>query len=138
MSDLTELQKRLLAAIDISEYGDAITDPIWMFSIQDNIEDVRSAAIPAIVGSLITKGYVGTSCSGTDEHCIWMTESGAAAYRAANEGKSHSHLPTEYDQFRAETLSGDTDLEFSKWHDQLLERIYKATAIPEELLQETK
>lgn len=88
MTNLTAKEIAVLAAIDHSEYGDGITDPVWTFSIADNVDrDVvpNDSSLGGIVASLVKKGLVITDPDSTpeDDHCTGFTDEGVEAYAKA-------------------------------------------------------
>lgn len=83
-TNLTMLELSVLAAIDASEYGDELTNEIWMFSVTDNMEDggATPKQLPGVVSSLVKKGLVKSGGTGNDAG-VHMTDAGAGAYMAA-------------------------------------------------------
>lgn len=88
---LTAMELAALTAIDHSEYGDALDEPIWSFSVTDNIDKaIPKKSVPGIVSSLSKKGLVHCSGGGApistgapDDATIMMSEAGIRAYVAA-------------------------------------------------------
>lgn len=87
---LTNYELAVLKAIDSSEYGDSLSDAIWMFSVWDNIDHSvvkNRSSLSGIISSLVKKGYVRTDAfEGTglnDDATIEMTMEGVDAYIAA-------------------------------------------------------
>jgi hypothetical protein len=80
-TNLTALELSVLRAIDASEYGDVLTDEIWMFSVTDNMEagGATPKQLPGVVSSLVKKGLVKSGGTGNDAG-IHMTDAGATAY----------------------------------------------------------
>jgi hypothetical protein len=94
MTRLTMLELAVLKAIDDSEYGEALTDGVWTFSVQDHMPaGVPARSLGGIVASLSKKGYAHACDCGRDAY-IAMTNEGAAAYLAANPGAKKS-LPVD-------------------------------------------
>ena len=84
MTNLTMLELAVLKALDDSEYGDALTDGVWTFSVQDHMPaGVPARSLGGIVASLTKKGCVVACDHGRDAY-IAMTNAGAQAYLAAN------------------------------------------------------
>lgn len=86
MTTITTLEFAVLRAIDNSEYGDFITDQVWMFSVTDNLDrdivpDITS--FPGIVSSLKKKRLVGSCEYRGEDPGIWMTDAGVETYAAA-------------------------------------------------------
>lgn len=81
---LTTNELAVLRAIDSSEYGDALCDQIWSFSIADN-SDLPQRSIPGIVSSLAKKGLTVSGASG-GEDTVAMTLFGATTYINAVNG----------------------------------------------------
>ena len=80
MTNLTTLELQVLTAIDNSEYGyDDIMEPVWFFSVADNM-DCEAAQLSGIISSLHKKGLAHTFDEGTEDHIIQMTSEGVKAY----------------------------------------------------------
>jgi hypothetical protein len=88
MTNLTMLELAVLKALDDSEYGEALTDGVWTFSVQDHMPaGVPARSLGGIVASLTKKGFARACDHGRDAY-IAMTDAGAAAYIAANPNHS--------------------------------------------------
>jgi hypothetical protein len=88
---ITVSELKVLEALDASEYGDVLTDPVWTFSVTEEC-GIASASVAGVVSSLVKKGLVwagGTSRDAT----LQMTEAGAAAYLDATGGTSRKTRP---------------------------------------------
>jgi hypothetical protein len=82
MKQLTNLQFKLLLAIDQSEYGDALTDDVWTFSVLDSTY-ITARQLPGVIAGALKAGLVrvGNSENGrAHAQYIGMTSDGAAAY----------------------------------------------------------
>jgi hypothetical protein len=94
---LTANELKVLKAVDDSEYGDALTDGVWTFSVMDyaNFPSARSAG--GVVASLSKKGFINAdpdSGHGENDACIIITETGAVAYIAAVGAENvHKSIP---------------------------------------------
>lgn len=80
METLTSKELAFLKALDDSEYGDEITDPIWTWNIAENIEDIDASSLGGIAASLNKKGLIWSDEDAGDENCTSMTEEGAKLY----------------------------------------------------------
>lgn len=78
---LTANELAVLNAIDESEYGDTLRDPVWTFTIEDN-SALSGRVISGVVSSLHKKGLVISSGSGRDQQ-IEITAKGVEAFIAA-------------------------------------------------------
>ena len=89
---ITDLEFEILKAIDLSEYGEHLTDDIWFFSVEDNASDkITKSNISGLVGSLVKKGLVSVCDAGTEDHTIAMTASGAGGYVGRNGGSQKTY-----------------------------------------------
>ena len=90
-TNLTALELLALRAIDRSEYGEFLDEPIWAFSVADNIDkSVAKKSVPGIVSSLSKKGLVHCSGGGQpisrgapDDATISMSDKGIEVYTKA-------------------------------------------------------
>lgn len=79
MINVTSNELEALRGIDHSEYGDCITTPVWSFSVTENCL-LKTRSVPGVVSSLVKKGLVTVSDSGTAVACIAMTKAGVEVY----------------------------------------------------------
>jgi len=78
MVNLTVMEKAVLSAIDNSEFGDDLCDPVWTFSIEGC---VPKASLGGVIGSLVKKNLVlAMEIYGDDDATIEMTKMGADVY----------------------------------------------------------
>lgn len=84
MTNITSKEMALLKAIDDSEYGDSIMDPIWTWSATDCIEGegITEASMGGIIASAGKKGLINIHLDKDEpeNNCIAMTEAGWKAY----------------------------------------------------------
>ena len=79
---LTQNELEVLKAIDSSEYGDNLNDPVWSFTIADNSK-LEKTSIPGICSSLSKKGLVSCTEYEENQNTIAITKKGIEAYVAA-------------------------------------------------------
>ena len=79
---LTSNEFKILRAIDASEYGDALTEDVWTFTLA-NHSDLSGKTISGTVSSLSQKGFVRVGGRGKEQY-IGITAAGAQEYIAAH------------------------------------------------------
>lgn len=90
---ITQNELAILKAIDDSEYGDSLRDPVWMFSASNRC-GLEGKVISGTVASLVKKGYVQVSeyhYTGKDSNTIVMTYAGIQAYIEITNGATKKY-----------------------------------------------
>jgi hypothetical protein len=68
---LTILERDVLLAIANSEYDDCLEEPVWTWSIEDNLRHTKKNQICGVVSSLVKKGIIGHYDAGK-ESTYWI------------------------------------------------------------------
>ena len=78
MTNLTNMEKAVLTAIDNSDFGYNLQDPVWAHSLKGC---VPKASLGGVVSSLSKKGLIlALDLYGDDEATVEMTKKGADIY----------------------------------------------------------
>ena len=122
MTNLTNKELAVLTAIDKSEYGDNITDPVWSWSIWDNINREvvpNKASLGGIVASLVEKEYIYSDTDGhKDDRCTGFLDDGLTVYYEAIGGREKMN-------------KWETQADLDRWNaEQEAKNLAKANATP--------
>lgn len=83
MTNLTASEIEVLEAINNSDYGSELGDPIWSWDIADNCPNLVGKQISGVVSSLSQKGLVG-SCKDGNDSTTWLTPEGIEVCKQNN------------------------------------------------------